>query len=64
MTHGTHKQLSPTDIIIAMLKSFEIKIGKYIKTLSHNMYVLCTKVLGKVWPGFKNKYDLDIYDLR
>ena len=22
------------------------------------------KVLGKVWPGFKNKYDLDIYDLR
>ena len=23
-----------------------------------------TKVLGKVWPGFKNKYDLDIYDLR
>ena len=22
------------------------------------------KVLGKVWPGFLNKYDLDIYDLR
>ena len=23
-----------------------------------------TKVLGKVWPGFLNEYDLDIYDLR
>ena len=23
-----------------------------------------SKVLGKVWPGFKNKCDLDIYDLR
>ena len=22
------------------------------------------KVLGKVWPGFKYKYDLDVYDLR
>ena len=30
-----------------------------------DMYVLLlAKVLGKVWPGFKNKYDLDIYDLR
>ena len=27
-------------------------------------YFLRPKVLGKVWPGFKNKYDLDIYDLR
>ena len=26
-------------------------------------FTLNTKVLGKVWPGFKNKYDLDIYDL-
>ena len=24
---------------------------------------LLPKVLGKVWPDFKNKYDLDIYDL-
>ena len=29
----------------------------------HTYFVL-SKVLGKVWPGFKNKYDLDIYDLR
>ena len=27
-------------------------------------YLVVLKVLGKVWPGFKNKYDLDIYDLR
>ena len=27
-------------------------------------YLVVSKVLGKVWPGFKNKYDLDIYDLR
>ena len=27
------------------------------------MLIECeSKVLGKVWPGFKNKYDLDIYD--
>ena len=28
------------------------------------MYIHNYKVLGKVWPGFKNRYDLDIYDLR
>ena len=28
------------------------------------MYIGVGKVLGKVLPGFKNKYDLDIYDLR
>ena len=28
------------------------------------MYLGMGKVLGKVWPGFKNKYDLDIYGLR
>ena len=27
-------------------------------------YLVVLKVRGKVWPGFKNKYDLDIYDLR
>ena len=27
-------------------------------------YIIYLKVLGKVWPGFKNKYDLDIYDMR
>ena len=33
--------------------------SKSFKTKNH-----VNKVLGKVWPGFKNKYDLDIYDLR
>ena len=27
-------------------------------------FTVRVKVLRKVWPGFKYKYDLDVYDLR
>ena len=30
----------------------------------HSAVGVTYKVLGKVWPGFKYKYDLDVYDLR
>ena len=41
------------------------KVLHYINNKCLNCLVhFFSKVLGKVWPGFKNKYDLDIYDLR
>ena len=39
------------------------KVSTHYK-LNYLTYLQVHKVLGKVWPGFKNKYDLDIYDLR
>ena len=42
-----------------------IVLGSYRQhRQSQYTYYPQAKVLGKVLPGFKNKYDLDIYDLR
>ena len=46
------------------LKKVHIYISIQDYMAKWDLRVVVSKVLGKVWPGFKNKYDLDIYDLR
>ena len=55
-----------TKILPSTLINISCKIrnvGK-ICTRIPTLLIVLIKVLGKVWPGFKNKYDLDVYDLR
>ena len=56
--HSFNKRFS---VFISVVVSF----GKCVTAVYFcNKVLISVKVLGKVWPGFKNIYDLDIYDLR
>ena len=59
-----HEKVRNSDILMRISHFFMVKkAANWSKLVGTPYYGVC-KVLGKVLPGFKNKYDLDIYDLR